>query len=90
MPLAFVLEPELKKTLAAMDTIILEPDHGRFMLAWRSCLALRRNMFEVSAIVAGTMPASWYAARELGKVHYPSLKEMLRARRTNGEAANRP
>jgi len=36
-----------------IDTVIIEPDHGRFTLTWRTSLPLRRNCFEISQTVVG-------------------------------------
>jgi len=78
VPMTFYLKNgEEKETLAANDTIIIEPDLGRFMLVWRVALPLKKNMFEVAQVVVGKMPRAWYRARELGKIWYPSLKELV-------------
>jgi hypothetical protein len=63
------------------DTLILEPDLGRFSMVWRAALPLRRNMFEVAQVIVGRMPCGWYRARELGKTYYSSLKELVAVRR---------
>jgi hypothetical protein len=31
-----------------LDTIVLEPDLGRFTVSWRATRALRRNIFELA------------------------------------------
>ena len=59
-----------------IDTLVIEPDQGRFTVSWRTSLALRRNIFEVSQIVVGRMSAGWYRARESGKRHHRSLREL--------------
>ena len=45
---------------AVLDTILIEPDHSRFMLTWRVPLPLRQNCFELKQVIAGEMPRSWY------------------------------
>jgi hypothetical protein len=72
---------EEKEVAAVADTLILEPDAGRFVILWRASIPLRRNMFEIVQAVAGRMPRGWYRARELGKTWYPSLKAMAEERR---------
>jgi hypothetical protein len=73
---------------AVNDTIIIEPDLGRFILVWRTAIPLKKNMFEVSQAVAGRMTRAWYRARELGKTWYPSLKELVDEHRAEaGEEA---
>lgn len=82
VPITFYLKNyEEKEVSATCDTLIIEPDLGRFMLLWRASLPLRKNMFEVAQVVAGRMPRGWYRARELGKTYYPSLKALVDARR---------
>ena len=68
---------------AACDTLVIEPDQGRFMLTWRADFPLRRNMFELRQIIVGDMPRSWYRARReerTGKRHYANLEELIRAK----------
>jgi hypothetical protein len=74
-------DAENEETRAIIDTIVLEPDLGRFTMTWRASLPLRRNMFEVQQVLAGEMPRSWHRARELGKTYYPSLGAMVEARK---------
>jgi len=72
-------EPEEKH--AVIDTLVLEPDLGRYTMTWRASLLLRRNMFEVVQVLAGEMPRSWHRARALGKTYYPSLAAMITAKK---------
>jgi hypothetical protein len=78
VPATFYLKNGEEKEIAANnDTIVIEPDLGRFMLIWRTSLPLKRNMFEVAQVVVGKMSRGWYRARRLGKTWYPSLKELV-------------
>jgi len=78
MPVTFYFKNiEEKETSAVVDTIVIEPDESRIMLTWRSSVPLRKNMFEVVQVVAGTMSRGWYRAREMGKTYYPSLGKMV-------------
>ena len=95
VPVTFYLKNYEEKGVDAVgDTVIIEPDIGRFMILWRASLPLRKNMFEVAQVVAGRMPRGWYRARELGKTYYPSLKELVDARRAEraeaGESEEEP
>ena len=63
------------------DTLVLEPDLNRFTITWRAHIPLKKNMFEVSQVLAGTMSRAWWRARELGKTYYPSLKALSDAKR---------
>jgi len=72
---------ENEEAWAVIDTIVLEPDLGRFTMTWRSSLPLRRNIFEIEQVLAGQMPRSWHRARALGKTYYPSLSAMVADRK---------
>lgn len=65
------------------DTLIIEPDQERFIVVWRTHLALRQNMFEIAQVVAGKMSRAWWRARELGKTYYPGLAAAVQANRSN-------
>lgn len=81
MPIVFFSKKgEKQETQGVIDTIIIEPDHRRFMLIWRQSYPLKRNMFDVVQVVAGVMPRGWYRARELGKTYYPSLGALVVAK----------
>jgi hypothetical protein len=85
LPVVFFLKKgEEKETVTVIDTVVIEPDLGRFMLTWRSALPLRKNIFEVAQIVIGNMPRGWYRARAIGKTYYRSLQELVSA---NGRSA---
>ena len=82
MPVEFFLRAGGSTTqTAAVDTLMIEPDLGRFTMCWRASLPLKRNVFEVLQIVSGRMPPAWYRARERGKAYYPSLGRLVTARR---------
>jgi len=88
VPVTFYLKNYEEKEVGAFgDTLIIEPDLGRFMILWRVSLPLRRNLFEVAQVVVGRMPRGWYRARELGKTYYPSLKELVDTRRAGRKGA---
>ncbi len=54
-----------------LDTIVLEPDRGRFMLTWRATRPLKKNMFEVAQALVGRKPGTWWVERE--KIDFPIL-----------------
>jgi hypothetical protein len=59
------------ETRAVIDTLIIEPDRRRFMVVWRSALALRRDLFEVEQIVVGEDPqARVKRKREMDALSY--------------------
>jgi len=47
-----------------LDTIVLEPDLGRFQLTWRATRPLKKNMFEVAQTMVGRRSLAWWADRE--------------------------
>jgi hypothetical protein len=63
-----------------LDTIVIEPDLGRFTLAWRTSRPLHENIFELTQCVVGRMPRGWYRARALGKDYHASLGELVSSR----------
>ncbi|QSN64238.1 DUF2169 domain-containing protein [Caballeronia sp. M1242] len=67
---------------ASLDTILLEPDEGRFTLTWRVVLPLGKSVFDVKETVVGEMPRAWHMARRFpGKTWYRNLDEAVRARK---------
>ncbi len=82
VPVVFYLrDGEPVEKHGVIDTLVLEPDLGRYMMVWRASLPLKRNMFEVEQVLAGEMSRSWHRARELGKTYYPSLGAMVSAKK---------
>src|SRR5262249_36495549 len=59
------------------DTLILEPDLGRFMMLWRAALPLRKNMYEIAQVIIGQMPRAFHRARTTGKTWFPSLHDYI-------------
>ena len=73
---------------AICDTLVLEPDLGRFSMTWRLPFPLRRNMFELRQIIVGDLPYSWYSQRRAkakGKRYYSNLAELVSAKRRGGK-----
>jgi hypothetical protein len=71
-------------TAGVCDTLLIEPDKGRFCMTWRLSLPLRRNCFEVKQLIVGERPYSWHSARRAelaGKTYYRSLAELVDAKR---------
>jgi hypothetical protein len=72
------------QTTGVCDTLLLEPDEGRFCLTWRLSVPLQRNCFEVRQLVVGERPHSWHSARRAkvaGKPYYRNLAELVDAKR---------
>ena len=67
---------------AAIDTILLEPDQGIFMLVWRAVLPMRRSCFDIRQVIAGELSETAQRARKYGnKPYYKGLAELVRAQR---------
>jgi len=77
----FMQDGEQIDAVPVIDTLYMEPDKERFVVLWRTHIALRRNMFDVAQVVAGKMSRAWWRARELGKTYYPGLAAAVNARR---------
>jgi hypothetical protein len=66
---------EHEAVVAALDTIVVEPEARRVLCTWRASRALRKNIFELARVVIGRMPPGYYRARLLGK-EYLSLASL--------------
>jgi hypothetical protein len=53
--------------MGTIDTVLFEPDAGRFSVVWRASLLLRRDIFELSEVVVGHMSPAWWREMEIGK-----------------------
>jgi hypothetical protein len=49
---------------AALDTIVLEPDHERMTMTWRVARQLKRDMFEIAQVFVGKKGKEWWQQRE--------------------------
>jgi hypothetical protein len=58
-----------------LDTILLEPDNGRFSLTWRATRPLRRNVFEIAQVLVGKKSREWWARRD--SVQFPIRLEIV-------------
>jgi hypothetical protein len=66
---------------AVIDTIVIEPDLGRFTLTWRATQPMTRSCFDLKQIVVGQMSESRVRTRRYGnKPYYKGLAELARAR----------
>ncbi|PKM36969.1 MAG: DUF2169 domain-containing protein [Gammaproteobacteria bacterium HGW-Gammaproteobacteria-10] len=86
MPVVFFPKKGGKEeSRAVIDTLIVEPDSGRFTITWRIARPLKKSMFEVSQVLVGEMSRAWWRALELGKTYYPSLEHLAKANRPEAE-----
>jgi len=82
----FFRNDERKASQSVLDTILIEPDLGRFILTWRSRIPVRRNLLEVRQATVGMMPHGWYRAMKTGKNYFASLQELATAREEPDES----
>lgn len=86
LPVSFLLRDGGEEVKApCCDTLVVEPDRGRFTLTWRTQRTLQRNLFEVGQVVVGQPSRAWQHARQSGKTYYPSLQQLAQARRTGSD-----
>lgn len=83
MPVFFFLHDGSEQRLTpVVDTLVIEPELGRFTMTWRTSLPMRRSCFDVRRIIAGELPDRWQRERRVrGKPFYRNLEELARARR---------
>jgi hypothetical protein len=71
-----------RRVETVLDTVLLEPDAGRFLLTWRASLAMNRSCFDIKQIIVGNgAEALARVRRARGKPYYRSLAELARARK---------
>jgi hypothetical protein len=83
----FYKNSDRKRMAGVVDTIVLEPDHGRFQISRRVCLPLRRNLHEIRLAVVGRLPDEWYWEQglERRKRRFKSLADLAAWNRTRGK-----
>jgi hypothetical protein len=67
------------------DTLLIEPDAGRFTMTWRASRRLKRSVFELSEAVVGQGTRARERARRSGKRYYRSLRELRRPAASDGD-----
>lgn len=83
--LFFLRTGEIAEACVTPDTLLLEPDNGRFMLVWRATQPIRRTAVEIQRIVAGCTARDWKdqerrELRQSGKRRFTSLAEVSQVR----------
>jgi hypothetical protein len=73
---------------AKIDTLVMEPELGRFCLTWRINLPLGKSVFDVKEVIVGPKPPGWLRARRFpGKTYYAGLAEAVAAQRASKAGA---
>ena len=81
VPVEFALRSRTWQEMRpVVDTIVIEPDQGRFSVTLRTSLPLKRNIFEVSEILVGRMSPGWYRSRATGKRYHGTLRGVAKSR----------
>lgn len=81
----FRIDGERIEMQCVVDTLVFEPDLGRFTVSSRCALPLKKNLHEIRMVVVGNPPRRWYEEQKLiperspGKQRYPSMTEMVKA-----------
>jgi hypothetical protein len=87
MPIVFFpRHGESEAKHAVLDTVVISPDVGHVYLIWRCTRLLRRNVFEVDAVLAGRASRAWWRARQLGKIYYSGLGALVREKNAGEDA----
>ena len=50
--------------VATLDTIVFEPDLGRFTMSWRVARPLKKSMHEIAQVLVGKKGKDWWQKRE--------------------------
>lgn len=87
VPVTFFLNKGGHETVhAVIDTLLIDTEANQVQLTWRTSRPLRRNMFEISQVLVGSMSRAWWRARVLGKDYHAGLGELVRARQQPAES----
>lgn len=63
---------------ATLDTIVFEPDLGRFTMSWRVARPLKKSMHEIAQVLVGKKGREWWQQRE--EFSFPIPVVMVRAK----------
>lgn len=69
---------------ATLDTIVFEPDAGRFTMSWRVARPLKRSLHEIAQVLVGKKGRDWWQQRE--RVAFPIPVVMVPVRRDEAAA----
>jgi hypothetical protein len=76
-----------------IDTLLIEPDLGRFTMSARCSLPLKKNIHEMECVVVGIKPRRWYEEEGLvappvtEKRRFRSLDAMIKAKKQRSAAS---
>lgn len=70
---------------AGLDTVVIEPDAGRFTLTWRVARPLKKSMHEIAQVLVGKKGREWWQQRE--RAAFPIPVVMVPMERDEEQAA---
>jgi hypothetical protein len=73
----FPKQGEREDYLAALDTVVIEPDLERVTMAWRVARPLKKNMFEIAQVLVGRKGRQWWQQREQNSFPIPIFVEPM-------------
>jgi hypothetical protein len=74
---AFAGRDRVQVVTPRIDTMILEPDQGRFILVWRGSIPVGRKIHDLRQVLIGRISPGLVAALERGKAFFPSLEALV-------------
>lgn len=80
----FTRDGEREDHTATLDTVVIEPDEGRFSLTWRMTRPLRKDIFEIAQVMVGKKGREWWQQRDA--VPFPIPVVMVPMEREDAEA----
>jgi hypothetical protein len=75
--IAFALRERVQVVTPKIDTLILEPDQGRFIVLWRASTPVGRKIHDFQQIIVGRITPGLVAALERGKTFFPTVDTLV-------------
>jgi hypothetical protein len=69
----FTRDGEREDHTATLDTVVIEPDEGRFSLTWRMTRPLKKDIFEVAQVMVGKKGREWWQQRDASPFPIPVI-----------------
>jgi hypothetical protein len=76
VPVVFRFRDREVKPEVRLDTLVIEPDYSRILLAWRTSVPLGRKLNALREILVGSQPSP-PTPRESGKLHFDSINDLV-------------
>ncbi|KQW59760.1 DUF2169 domain-containing protein [Variovorax sp. Root411] len=69
----FTRDGEREDHTATLDTVVVEPDEGRFSLTWRMTRPLKKDIFEIAQVMVGKKGREWWQQRDAAPFPIPVI-----------------